>query len=169
MLAKGKGRSERNINDSNFSGATGKVGKTSSDQLNKHVPGWFKDNASTIIFGSTACLFRALHCLAWNSLFSTPKEQLAWRICSVTTTAIPALYIVIPALNSVYEHALLKFLSNFVLTLTFIPLATIYVVGQVTIIVLALILRFELYQLTPSKKSTGIATFPISLLDQLTH
>lgn len=87
----------------------------------------------------------------------------------MTTTAIPALYIVIPALNSVYEHALLKFLSNFVLTLTFIPLATIYVVGQVTIIVLALILRFELYQLTPSKKSTGIATFPISLLDQLTH
>lgn len=34
-------------------------------------------------------VFGAVHCLAWNSTFPTPKERLAWRVCSVATTALP--------------------------------------------------------------------------------
>lgn len=33
--------------------------------------------------------FGAMHCLAWNSPFPSPKERLLWRICSVASTALP--------------------------------------------------------------------------------
>ena len=49
------------------------------------------DEFPIILFGLFACGFGALHCLAWNSPFPTAQERLAWRICSTTTTALPAL------------------------------------------------------------------------------
>ena len=36
-------------------------------------------------------LFGAIHCLAWNSPFPSPAEQLSWRICAILTTSLPAL------------------------------------------------------------------------------
>ena len=38
----------------------------------------------------SACGFGAIHCSAWNSPFPTSKERLAWRICSIVTTVLPA-------------------------------------------------------------------------------
>ena len=41
------------------------------------------------LFAFAGGIFGAVHCLAWNSTFPTPKERLAWRVCSVATTALP--------------------------------------------------------------------------------
>ena len=38
-----------------------------------------------------SCVFEAIHCLAWNSPFSTSQERLTWRICSAATVAISGL------------------------------------------------------------------------------
>jgi hypothetical protein len=50
----------------------------------------------TLAFGAVVggTLFGGLHCLAWNINFPTSGEALAWRICSVMTSAQPLLSIV---------------------------------------------------------------------------
>jgi hypothetical protein len=40
-----------------------------------------------VLIGGT--IFGGLHCLAWNFHFPTPKEALAWRVCSVTVSGLP--------------------------------------------------------------------------------
>ena len=98
-----------------------------------YVPGWAVKRVPLLLFGLFGCGFGALHCLAWNSPFPTSKEQLAWRICSATTTAVPA-YLTF----GVYFLALKN--SDHVEELIYI-LATLavnaYVIGRITIIVLA--------------------------------
>ena len=56
----------------------------------KEVRGWVEDNVPETLLLLFACGFGAMHCLAWNSPFPTPAKKLAWRICSVATTALPA-------------------------------------------------------------------------------
>ena len=91
-----------------------------------YVPGWAAAIVPLTLFGIFACGFGALHCLAWNSLFPTWKEQLAWRICSVTTTAAPfVLFCVLVSLNEGLGGSLIL-----------IDLIA-YVIGRITIIVLA--------------------------------
>ena len=97
-----------------------------------YVPGWAAKTVPAILFEVFACGFGALHCLAWNSQFPTLKEQLAWRICSATMTAVSALIpllIYLPALGNI---ALLEMLAES-LVLYMVP---VYVIGRITIIVL---------------------------------
>ena len=85
------------------------------------------------LFGVFGCGFGALHCLAWNSQFPTLKEQLAWRICSATTTAVPALVVLLEKLPDLGNVILLDMLMPY---LNFL-MVSVYVSGRITLIVLA--------------------------------
>ena len=51
---------------------------------------WIKNDLFVVvILAFIAPLFGAIHCLAWDTPFPTPKEALAWRICAVATTSLP--------------------------------------------------------------------------------
>lgn len=102
----------------------------------QYVPGWAADTVPVILFGLFASGFGALHCLAWNSPFPTSKEQLAWRICSATTTAVPAAFflLLVPWFWADSDGILV--------VLVFLVVSAIvaaYVIGRITIIVLAFI------------------------------
>ena len=97
-------------------------------ESNTYVQGWLLKHIASILLGIFACGFGALHCLAWNSPFPTPKERLAWRVCSVATTVLPGL------LTPIVEK------WNTPGDPLFIPLVLIsvlYIIGRATIIVLA--------------------------------
>ena len=79
------------------------------------------------------CGFGAIHCLAWNSTFPTFEEGLAWRVCSASTTALPAVML---ASEPFFTHYLWNSDSW---ELRFYQLCGLYVVGRITIIVLAFI------------------------------
>lgn len=99
---------------------------------NRYVPGWTAETLPAILFGLFACGFGAIHCLAWNSPFPTPKERLAWRICSVTTTALPPLIaLLLPPVMLFYGEA------EKILTEMYSLMAVFYILGRATLIVLA--------------------------------
>ena len=81
---------------------------------------------SSFLLAFAGSIFGAVHCLAWNSTFPTPKERLAWRVCSVATTALPA--VGIPAYISDWSGD--RFLG--------FPLLVAYVIARLTLIALAL-------------------------------
>ena len=116
--------------------STGQKGHLPSHSLTnprKYVPGW-TTTVPIIIFGLSACGFGAIHCLAWNSLFPTIREGLAWQICAASTTALPVLLGLIAGLtvslldNPNYKRGVLAVR----LLITFI-----YILGRLTLIVLA--------------------------------
>ena len=84
------------------------------------------------LFGSA---FGGLHCLAWNSDFPTSHERLAWRICSVTTTALPTFTTVLLYVDYLLDgkYGESKMRPEFQLVLPVL----VYVSGRNTIIVLA--------------------------------
>ncbi|KAL9615323.1 MAG: hypothetical protein Q9167_000294 [Letrouitia subvulpina] len=82
--------------------------------------------------------FGAIHCLAWNLPFPTPQERLAWRVCSVMTTAVALV-----ALNSVWaldklsDEGRLSERLQMVFDVTISGSFLLYAIGRITIIVLA--------------------------------
>ena len=103
-------------------------GRVRTDPLDTYVPGWATENIPSILLVFFTFGFGALHCLAWNSPFPTSKEQLAWRVCSVTTTVLPGLSYALLELDEIIEASLFwASILNVVL----------YVLGRATIIVLA--------------------------------
>ena len=95
----------------------------------KYVPDWITKIFLIIFFGLSACGFGAIHCLAWNSLFPTVREGLAWRICAASTTALPVLLVLMSLPdNANYRPGVLAVR----LLITFI-----YILGRLTLIVLA--------------------------------
>ena len=91
------------------------------------------------------CVFGAIHCLSWNSTFPTSSERLAWRICSVVTTAMPGLitialnwYILVLLFTSMFCNAG-HFFTHIVVPVVQPLLLLAYALGRITIIVLALI------------------------------
>ena len=99
----------------------------------QYVPGWAVETVPDILFLFFACGFGALHCLAWNSPFPTSKEKLAWRICSVTTTAFPAVFGLKFCSIEDIDNDLLENVLSIILML----IGVVYIIGRVTIIVLA--------------------------------
>ena len=101
-----------------------------------YVPGWAADKVPILLLAIFSCGFGALHCLAWNSRFPTSKEQLIWRICSATTTALPVvLFLLIKPLSWIQDRS-----SSHVRTYRSCSVgltSSIYVIGRITIIVLA--------------------------------
>lgn len=58
--------------------------------LNDHIiPQAAVRHAGVPFMYSFAIAFGIIHCLAWNSPFPSSKERLAWRVCSVASTALP--------------------------------------------------------------------------------
>ena len=101
-----------------------------------YVPGWAAANVPLLLLALFACGLGALHCLAWNCPFPTSKEQLAWRICSATTTALPFVFLsLIEPLVLVKDgrNTSAKHDRTYSVALTFY----MYVIGRITIIVLA--------------------------------
>ena len=100
----------------------------------KYVPGWATNTVPINIFGLSACGFGAIHCLAWNSLFPTVREGLAWQICAASTTALPVLLGLIAGLTvSLLDNAdYRRWVLAVRLLITFI-----YILGRLTLIVLA--------------------------------
>ena len=102
----------------------------------RYVPGWAADNVPALLLALFACGFGALHCLAWNSPFPTSKEQLYWRICSVTTTALPFVVYLLTlplffVMNRRDSHGRAYRACYVALTMS------VYVMGRITIIILA--------------------------------
>ena len=127
-----KQRSEKSIHAEERAEPTSQAGIGRASQ---YVPGWAASVVPALLFGLFACGFGALHCLAWNSPFPTSKEQLAWRICSAATTAAPALlllFVIILGADSEGTIAFLTLVALFILIVA-------YVIGRITIIVLAFI------------------------------
>ncbi len=99
-----------------------------------YVAGWAFKIAPLVLFCLFACGFGAIHCLAWNSPFPTAKERLAWRICSATTTALPALFTPILTFEGIFIH---EGLGGRIPVLCGQTLAFVYVIGRITLFVLA--------------------------------
>ena len=104
------------------------------DPLDTYVRGWGVEHTPGILLRFFACGFGALHCLAWNSPFPTSKEKLAWRICSVTTTVLPALVLSTLAPE---DRCNLGDTATSVFAECDLLITALYVLGRVTIIVLA--------------------------------
>lgn len=94
-----------------------------------YVPGWLATTGTIILLVLFSCGFGATHCLAWHSSLPTVKERLAWRICSVTITALPA--IAVPLLYLTDSSGMDS--HNRV----FLFMDAIYIIGRITIISLA--------------------------------
>ena len=95
-----------------------------------YVPGWAVETIPVIVFGFFALGFGGLHCLAWNLQFPTWKEQLAWRICSATTTAAPVIFMCLLAFT--VDSSLDIFISFLSYLMMFV-----YAICRITIIALA--------------------------------
>ena len=100
----------------------------------QYVPGWAAKTLPLVLFGLFACGFGALHCLAWNSPFPTSKERLAWRVCSATTTALSALLALSIFVLGSHDNSETM---EIVIALAVIAVTLLYVIGRITIIVLA--------------------------------
>ena len=133
----------RSTNESNHAGEEAepahhirRLEKVPSGLPSPYVPGQARAFGYFIPFGLSACGFGAIHCLAWNSPFPTSRERLAWRICSVTTTALSVPYIpLIHRVTSLEESSMSK-LDNSTEYLTVLMMA-VYIIGRATLIVLA--------------------------------
>ncbi|KAL9068443.1 MAG: hypothetical protein Q9161_006194 [Pseudevernia consocians] len=110
--------------------------KVRSGLPSPYVQGQAADWGSMILFGLFACGIGAIHCLAWDSPFPTSKERLAWRICSVTTMALPVPYIaLVHRVTSLEKNSRSK-LANSAKYLSFL-IVVVYTIGRATLIVLA--------------------------------
>ena len=111
-----------------------RVKKVRSGLPGQYVPGSAEKTLPVTIFILSAGGFGALHCLAWNSPFPTSEERLAWRVCSATTTVLPALIVPLVAgsASDIYLEPIGALIS-----LAGIAVVVSYVIGRITIIVLA--------------------------------
>ena len=109
-------------------------GRVQTGPLDTYVPDWAVKNVSKILLGFFACGFGALHCLAWSSPFPTSTEKLAWRICSVTTTVLPAL--LLPLVEYQHRYNLCDMFEAYINRAQLLILA-LYVLGRAKIVVLA--------------------------------
>ncbi|CAF9924931.1 hypothetical protein IMSHALPRED_006330 [Imshaugia aleurites] len=136
-LAPDQATSKQDSDKSNHAGEqaepaipTRRLERVRSGLPNDYVKGWAANRFPKILFTLFACGFGAIHCLAWNSPFPTSKERHAWHICSVTTTALPAL------VTLVLDHGSSNHADRVALAML---IAVPYIAGRATLIVLALI------------------------------
>ena len=114
----------------NTGGEPGPVTRTNTaTRLTKGVRGLVEDAVPMTLLLLFACGFGAMHCLAWNAPFPTFMEKLAWRVCSVSTTSLPAVAFLWAFLFKDKQD----FVSIFPLALLFVC----YVIGRITTVVLA--------------------------------
>ena len=93
------------------------------------------DSFFVVILAFVAPLFGAIHCLAWDAPFPTPKEALAWRICAVATTSLPlvdAAILITGFLDLIDDGKNESVAMLFLLT----PMA-LYAIARITLITLA--------------------------------
>ena len=115
--------------------------KMTGMQASKFIPGWIVETIPLTLFEVFACGFGAIHCLGWNSPFPTAKERLAWRICSVSTTALPLVLPPMIPIAMLIDRLTTSAKADDVLDIAMGVLASgiaiCYVLGRITLIVLA--------------------------------
>ncbi len=99
----------------------------------KEIRGRMAERLPAFLFGIFACGFGGLHCLAWNSSFPTPAEQLAWRICAAVTTALPAFFALVLSADGEFGNDR----KQLRLSVRYAFPTGVYVMGRITIVVLA--------------------------------
>ena len=117
-------------------GETAPALRQGAKAVSQYAPGWAASTVPVLLFGLFACGFGAIHCLAWNSPFPTSREQLAWRICSAATTALPASAALLTVVAILFDNdgdGAVAMVGIFLLFLS----ALSYILGRITIIVLA--------------------------------
>ncbi len=112
---------------------THRLERVRSGLRTQYVAGWAAGYVPPFLLVLFASGFGALHCLAWNSPFPTSEERLAWRVCSVTTTALPA---VLTLESSLFPRRAGGILSDLELRIGLVIIG-VYTIGRVTIVVLA--------------------------------
>lgn len=115
--------------------------KTTGLPESKFIPSWIVETIPLTLFEVFACGFGAIHCLGWNSPFPTAKERLAWRVCSVSTTALP---LVLPPMvpiamliDRLSKSDKAEDATDTALGILASGIALCYVLGRITLIVLA--------------------------------
>ena len=118
--------------------------KTTGLPESKFTPSWIVETIPSTLFVVFACGFGAIHCLGWKSPFPTVKERLAWRICSVSTTALPLvpplLWFIVMLIEALKRKIRSDRYDGLIKNGSYILVrATVffYVVARITIIVLA--------------------------------
>lgn len=91
-------------------------------------------NAGFTLMFLFATAFGAIHCLAWNSPFPSPEERLAWRVCSVASTALPVLTNLTMLPMMINWNAYVPETHSYWLHY---PLLVLYFIARIIIIVLA--------------------------------
>ena len=115
-----------------------------SDEVQKRTSKLLNDvdrafTISFLLFAFAGGVFGGVHCLAWNSTFPTPKERLAWRVCSVATTGLPIIAVSIALITRIVmtkrrEEWEIQYVQTFVLLVSGVP----YILARLTLIALAL-------------------------------
>ena len=115
--------------------------KMTGMQASKFIPGWIVETIPLTLFEVFACGFGAIHCLGWNSPFPTAKERLAWRFCSVSTTALPLFFPLLIPIGILIDRLITSTKVEDAVERAFgilaSGIATCYVIGRITLIVLA--------------------------------
>lgn len=112
---------------------TRRPARVQTDPSDTYLSDWVDQNLSLYLLGFFACAFGALHCLAWNPPFPTSNEKLAWRISSVTTTVIPALFFTFMSYLDIKKKEAGDRFEVIVSIFGFVP----YLIGRATLVVLA--------------------------------
>ncbi|KAF7370044.1 hypothetical protein MSAN_00634400 [Mycena sanguinolenta] len=82
-------------------------------------------------------VFGAIHCAAWNTIFSTPVEMWIWRTSSLVITAIPGLTLLLPLIATILTNQLESVLGA--VGVIVILASPIYITARLILVVLPLV------------------------------
>ena len=97
-------------------------------------------DCAVAVVGLFATIFGGIHCIAWSFQFPTHREQLLWRLSSLTITCVPVLLITLSRLNSSVHDmraGWVRELLNVVWDIMTIALPFLYILARVLLLVLA--------------------------------
>ena len=143
-LHKGQDRSSITTHPFEHSTPYGSGALDNSDEVQKRTYKLFNEvgrvlTISLLFFAFAGGVFGGVHCLAWNSTFPTPKERLAWRVCSVATTALPIIAVSIMLITrTVLARRMEDWEIERVQKSILLGLGILYIPARLTLIALAL-------------------------------
>lgn len=110
----------------------------------KRVPTFFAgvldtedDRDANIVLAIVGIIFGAIHCIAWSSSFPSHMEQTLWRISCVAIVGVPSVYFIAYTVAGLFMGADDLWDLQPLLQMIVPPLLFVYLVGRVTLFVLA--------------------------------